>query len=188
MNTLFVFSGPIGSGKSDVSRSFSGKINAPRNSFGATVREIATERGLPVSRTELQSLGADLVASDRNRFCRRVVAIALNDLASPVVIDGLRHIDVLEELKRIVSPRIIRCIFVDAPLSVRLERVRLRDGLTQPELADLESHSTEVEVEQYLRAKADYVADNSKTVGDCVQGIIGWARGQRLVLPISYPL
>jgi dephospho-CoA kinase len=179
MSVLFAFSGPIGSGKSNVSKLFAERIGAKRNSFGGTVREIATERGLPVGRTDLQALGAILVASERDGFCRRVVAVALNDVLSTVVIDGLRHVEILAELKRIVDPRIVRCVYVDAPLSIRLERVRLRDGLSQSELVELQRHSTEVEVEQHLRAKSDYIADNSQTVGDCVERVIEWARGQR---------
>jgi dephospho-CoA kinase len=177
MNTLFAFSGPIGSGKSDVSKRFAEIVGAKRNSFGSTVREIAIERGLPVSRGDLQALGALLVASERDGFCRRVVAIALNDLASPIVIDGLRHVEVLAELKRIVNPRMVRCIYVDAPPLVRLERVGLRDGLSQSALAELERHSTEVEVEQHLRARSDYIAENSGSLEDCVNGLVSWAKG-----------
>jgi dephospho-CoA kinase len=177
MNTLFAFSGPIGSGKSDVSKLFAEQIGAKRNSFGSTVREIAVERGLSINRVGLQSLGAFLVASERDGFCRRVVSIALNNPASPIVIDGLRHIEILMELKRIVSPRTVRCIYVDASPSIRLERVRLRDGLSQSELAKLERHSTEVEVEQHLRAQADFIAENSNSLGECVQGLVEWANG-----------
>src|SRR6266852_1814791 len=104
MKPLFAFCGPIGSGKSSVSRAFAQVIGSAWNSFGATVREIAAERGLPLNRESLQEIGAAEVSKNRITFCRRVIDRAGADPRQGIVIDGLRHIDILEELRRAGAP------------------------------------------------------------------------------------
>lgn len=175
MNTIFAICGPIGSGKSSVSKQFAARIGATWNSFGSTTREIAKERGLPSTRQALQALGADLVANEQSKFCGRVLGAALRETDKPGVIDGLRHARILSCVRKIVDPRHVAVIYVDAPVEVRLQRVKLRDGLSEAQLAELDRHSTEVEVEQKLKALADFVADNSGTTELCVSEIVRWA-------------
>jgi dephospho-CoA kinase len=176
MKTTFAFCGPIGSGKSNVSKSFATQISAGWNSFGTTVREVALERGLPTNRESLQDLGAKLVQRERSLLCRRAIGKAMNVPGSPTVIDGLRHIDILEELRLVVSPQQLVCVYVNTPRDVRLERVKQRDGLSAEQLADLERHSTEVEVELNLKKVADFIADNQHSVEQCVDAIVQWAK------------
>jgi dephospho-CoA kinase len=180
MKHVFAFSGPIGSGKSSVSKLFAAKILAAWNSFGTTVKEVAEERGLATDRESLQRLGAMLVKEDRNSFCRRVVTKATNDKDRAIVIDGLRHIDVLKELRVVVSPKELMCVYVDTPRTIRLERLKTRDGLADNQVADLERHSTEIEVEQGLKAVADFVSDNSQSVEQCVDTIVQWVKKREL--------
>jgi|ERR1017187_951538 dephospho-CoA kinase len=174
MNHLFAFCGPIGSGKSSVSKLFATKHGATWSGFGATVREIALERGLATDRGSLQCLGATLVKNEAGTFCRRVIALTARASDKPAVIDGLRHIAILQELRHILNPRKVVCIYVDAPLTIRLERVKKRDGLSPDQLARLEMHSTEVEVEHRLKGIADFVVDNQKSVAECVDSIMDW--------------
>jgi len=178
MKYAFAFCGPIGSGKSSVSKLFATTIDAGWNSFGSTVKEIAIERGLPTNREGLQSLGAQLVKEERSAFCRRVVAKATYGRGSTIVIDGLRHIDIAMELQSIINPQALACVYVDAPRALRMERVRARDGVSAEQLELLELHSTEVEVEARLRSFAGLIADNAGPVGECVDSIVRWAQAQ----------
>ncbi len=74
-NILF-FAGRLGSGKTTLSRAVANQLGARWNSFGNTVRKIAGERSLPMSRQNLQQLGSDLVDQTPEWFCNRVVAEA----------------------------------------------------------------------------------------------------------------
>jgi dephospho-CoA kinase len=175
MKQYFAFSGPIGSGKSSVSKLFASTMGAGWAGFGSTIKEIALERHLPINRQELQRLGAELVEKERASFCGQVIAKGSNEQKPLAVIDGLRHLSVLEELRRLVGRERLLCIYVDAPQASRLERVRSRDGLSSEELADLEKHSTEIEVKNRLKEIADFIATNSGPVEDCVHTIVNWA-------------
>jgi dephospho-CoA kinase len=181
MKHTFAFCGPIGSGKSSVSKLFAMRVGAIWNSFGTTVREIALERRLPTNRESLQNLGALLVKDERSSFCSRVIGKTTSGSAGAGVIDGLRHIGVLDELRRDISPQQLVCIYVDAPRSVRLERVKQRDGLTEEQLSDLERHSTEIEVEHRLKKASDFIADNEVSVEQCVDSIVQWTQQRNLL-------
>jgi len=159
-----------------VSKLFAKEISAKWNSFGSATREIAGERNVPIKREELQELGAHLIEHERELFCKRVLAPVLGDGEEYGVIDGLRHANVLHELRALVSPRKIVCIYVDVSLEMRLERVRKRDGLDAEGLAKLDSHSTEVEVKTELRKLADFIADNNGTPEECSSLILKWIK------------
>jgi dephospho-CoA kinase len=181
MSNIFAFCGPMGSGKSSVSKMLAARAGIGWTSFGGVVREIALERGAPASRESLQALGAKLVESERESFCRRVVEATTVGSSESAVIDGLRHVGVLQELRHIVRPRMIVCVYVDASRQKRVERLKGRDGVTAEQLSLLESHSTESEVEGQLKAIADFVAENRDSVEECVDSIIEWARKQKLL-------
>ncbi|HXC35285.1 MAG TPA: AAA family ATPase [Candidatus Acidoferrales bacterium] len=176
MKPIFIFCGLIGSGKSSVSKLFAKGIGAKWNSFGTATRDIAGERGVQIQRENLQSLGAHLIKNERELFCKRVLAPVLGDGTECGVVDGLRHAHVLRELRAMLSPRKIICIYVEVSTEERLDRVGKRDGLNADQLAILDSHSTEVEVKTELRKLADFVADNSGTPEECVSRIQNWAK------------
>lgn len=176
MKPIFVFCGPIGSGKSSVSKIFAKQIGAKWNSFGSAAREIAQERRVANNREELQKLGAQLIENEREMFCKRVLSPVLGSGNEYGVIDGLRHADVLGELRVLVNPRKFICIYVDVSSEVRLARVGKRDGLNAAELEKLDNHSTEVQVKSELRKLADFIADNNGTPEDCVAHIVAWAK------------
>lgn len=127
-------------------------------------------------RSDLQNLGADLVAHERESFCRRVLRPVLEANGQIAVIDGLRHRNILDALRKINAPGPVAVIYVDAPFAIRLERVKLRDGLSAEQLSDFEKHSTEIEVERHLKGVADFIADNSRTAEECSEMIASWVK------------
>jgi dephospho-CoA kinase len=181
MNTAFAFCGPIGSGKSSVSKAFAARIGAGWNSFGNTVKQIVDEAGLPLTRETLQRVGEELVQKNPTEFCNRVISGAQLGSATPVVIDGIRHISILELLRSLIFPRSFACIYVESPLQLRLQRVKQRDGVSVERLAVLEKHSTEVEVQKQLRDRADLIIQNSDSLEQCVNEIRDWAAEKKLL-------
>jgi dephospho-CoA kinase len=139
------------------------------------------ERGLATDRESLQRLGAVLVKNETTSFCHRVVELSANAPDKLAVIDGLRHVAILQELRRILNSRKVLCVYVDAPLTVRLERVKKRDGLSPEQLAKLEMHSTEVEVERQLKGISDFKANNETSAAECAKSITDWTQRNGLL-------
>jgi len=64
---------------------------------------------------------------------------------------------------------------------LRLERLRLRDRISPEQLAGLEQHSTEIEVERHFRRIADLALTNCGALEVCEQQILRWAAERRLL-------
>jgi dephospho-CoA kinase len=149
------FSGRIASGKSAISKALAADMGCRRVSFGDYVRKVAAERGLAPSREVLQSLGEELEAADVNRFCRAVIDLAEWQSGSSLVIDGIRHVQVLESLRRLVEPTPLILVFVEADDSLRISRLAERGEGEDGRLGSVESHSTEQDVIEGLPQLAD---------------------------------
>jgi dephospho-CoA kinase len=161
MKPNLIFSGRIGSGKTQLSKAVASALGFRWNSFGSTLRTIAVERSLPTTREHLQALGEVMVANESENLCRRVIVEAKPFGSQPIVIDGLRHCHIRDMLQRLMAPQQLLVIYVDVPDAIRLERLRVRDGLTDFEVRKFEEHSTEIQVAAEIRVIADYSADNS---------------------------
>jgi hypothetical protein len=87
---------------------------------------------------------------------------------------------VKEELRSLVRGDPLLCIYVDAPQALRLERVNARDGVSAINLAELENHSTEIEVKKQLHEVSDFAASNATSIEECIASIVQWAEKARL--------
>ncbi|MBK7534009.1 MAG: AAA family ATPase [Myxococcales bacterium] len=157
-------SGGIGSGKTQVSRQLAERLGWKRASCGDYVRTVAQSRGLGVDRDQLQALGESMIATDIPGFCTGLLAYATWSVGQPLVVDGIRHVAVLERLRQEVAPvPLVLCHLgtADEVRTTRLASVRRSDA---DRLATLDEHSTEVEVKAGLRDAADLVLDGSFTV------------------------
>lgn len=159
--TVVCFAGGIGSGKSAVSGRVATLLGWPRVGFGDYVRTVARERGLDEARETLQEIGAELVAKNLERFCQSVLKQAKRSTDESLVVDGIRHVEVLDAVRRLVSPARLVLIFIDVDLAVRKARL-LEEGINGVRLGELESHSTEIQVGDRLRNAADLVVDGSR--------------------------
>ena len=149
------FSGRIASGKSAISKALAADIGCRRVSFGDYVRKMAAEQGLAPTREVLQSLGEELEAADVKRFCRAVIDSAKWQSGSSLVIDGIRHVQVLKSLRSLVEPTPLILVFVEADDSVRTSRLAERGEGEDVRLGSVESHSTERDVLEGLPQLAD---------------------------------
>ena len=166
--TVIGFSGRIASGKSAISAALAADIGCRRVSFGDYVRKVAAERGLAPTREALQSLGEELEAADVNRFCRAVVDWAEWRLGSSLVVDGIRHVQVLESLRSLVKPTPLILVFVEAGDSRRTSRLAERGEGEDARLGLVESHSTERDVLEGLPQLADIRLSADDSTGSAV--------------------
>jgi cytidylate kinase len=168
------FAGKIGSGKSTVSTEVASALGWTRASFGDYLRSRAQSSGFDQSRDVLQEIGASLVASDPKEFCRAVLAHYKWNAGEPLVIDGIRHEEVLEALRALVAPLELRLIFLDVPDDQRLARLQKVNETVAENLARVELHSTETQVTERLKELADLRLTGTLPVGELVSTVVGW--------------
>jgi dephospho-CoA kinase len=95
-----------------------------------------------------------------------------------LILEGVRHIEILPIVREIIAPTELFIIFVDTPREVRISRLRQR-GCKEGEAFDqVESHSTEIQVPS-LEKLADLRIDGTHNVEDLASEVIAWL-GKRL--------
>ncbi len=172
---LLAFSGSIGSGKSALSTELAKVLNYKYASFGDYVRKVATRTGyINASRTQLQEVGEMLVENGSERFCQAVLQDAEWSQGEGLIVDGIRHLQILETLSEICFPQKLFLIYIAIDENIRKERImsRGRDN----ESASSMKHSTELQVKESLRLKADLIVDGSEKVENNTGLIIEWLR------------
>ena len=172
-SSVIAFSGGIASGKTTLSEIVARTLGCNRVSFGSHVRTIARARGLAETRENLQSVGELLAGGDLKQFCSDVLAQAPWKPGSTLVVDGVRHVEVVKELKALVSPSALRLIHVDVDASSRERRLQERVPGELP-LELLERHSTEIQVRTELRQLADLVVDGTRSADAVASEISTW--------------
>ena len=148
--------GAIGSGKSELSRALADERGWSRVSFGGFVRGQAGARGVEPTRENLQALGEQLIDElGAQEFVRRVLSDYV--AADVLVVDGVRHLPVDDELRKISAQYLL--IFVEVDDETRRRRLGDREGL-EVDLFAIDRHSTEREV-LLLRERADAIVDGA---------------------------
>lgn len=168
------FAGSIASGKSTLSVEVASSLGWECVSFGDYVRTVAQHQGLGTSREVLQSVGASLINQGMEQFCSSVLAQANWKPGQPLVVDGIRHVEVASMLRRLVAPSELLLVFVAVNESIREVRL-IEKGLAQrEELQQIEAHSTEAQVQTVLLGMADLIVDNTRTIKELVKEILTW--------------
>ncbi len=178
MPIILAFAGGVGSGKSTVSSAVARDLGWPRTSFGAYVRAKAQSRGLnPRAREVLQAIGEQLVKDECATFCSAVLSCPDWRRGQPLVVDGIRHVEVLEQIRRMVAPQEVQLVFIEVTDEERAARLQDR-GLDDPaQLRSIEAHSTETQVRTVLPHMADKVVDGDRPLDEVVQDVVAWVRG-----------
>jgi|SRR5712671_528307 len=174
--SVIALSSRIGAGKSTIARELSERLGWPRVSFGDYVRETARNQGMQETRANLQKLGESLVQQDPISFTK--VVLSEVNFRQGAVIDGVRHLEILHTLQKLVAPLPVYLIYVEIDEKVRHQRLSQR-GMTVDEIEAADSHSTEIQVGRALRENTALHApgdgDTSKTVGL----ILEWLNNQQ---------
>jgi dephospho-CoA kinase len=169
---VIVVSGRIASGKTAFADLLAQKLGIVRTGFGDEVKARARARGCAETREVLQEIGADLVKNQPAEFCRAVLTRGNFKSGSGLVVDGIRHAEILTLMRQLLAPQAVAHIHVESSNSVRQTRMdeRKRDG--EIVLSKADSHSTEVQVADTLRRLADVEIDGSHElnamVDDCL--------------------
>jgi cytidylate kinase len=172
---VLAFSGKMGSGKSTLSEHVAKALDWKRASFGDYVRKIAKDEGLDEeSRDVLQELGARLVKSGPEEFCRDVLAQFDWRSGEPLIVEGVRHAEIIEALRRVVAPLEVRLVFLEVTDVRRIERLQMRDSAVVERLKQVESHSTEKQVSTVLPEMADLRVSGDKSISELVLEIVTW--------------
>jgi len=168
------FAGPIASGKSTVAIALADALGWHHASFGEFVRSVARKRGLREDRETLQTVGSELISAGWEPFCSAVLSQAGWKRGCGVVIDGIRHIEAIEALRRIITPLEFVLVFISIIEVDRRPRLSKKGIASKEDLRRIESHSTEAQVSSSLRDKANFFVDGNRPVSEIVDQIIGW--------------
>lgn len=167
MPNVIAIAGRIGSGKTTLSKDVAAALACPRATFGDYVRRRVLDRGLLPSRENLQVIGTELLLDNATEFCRSVISMSGWQKELDLVIDGLRHLITIPIIRRITQPATLRIVYVSVPEDIRLNRLSDRGEGGQENVARIESHSSEQELESLaemadIEIKGD--GDRSKNV------------------------
>ena len=162
MKAAIVICGRIGSGKSTVSAMLASELSLQVVSFGAYVRQMAGLGGQPATRSALQNLGDHLYqrlgASGLLQGALEMAGIHNNET---VIFDGVRHIEVLSEIRRRARNAI--AVYLEASPAVRYQRRRSQGStdLSWQEFEAIDNHLVEAEIGA-LPELCDFVIDASQ--------------------------
>jgi len=158
---VFAFAGHMRSGKSTIGRELADRCGYAYASFGDYIRSVATKRGLDAHRSTLQELGAQLVR-DPVGLTQAVISNVPNfRCGDGLVIDGVRHLAVNEELRKVVAPWRYLLVFVDTEESIRM--TRMASDITTEDVAAAMEHEAESEIDG-LRPVADILIASDESI------------------------
>lgn len=173
-NFVLAFSGGLGAGKSSLTNALAERLGWPRLSFGDHVRKIAQENGRDwKDRAVLQQLGQALILTNVEGFINDVLAPAGD--APNVILDGVRHVEVLFTLREKLNDR-IRLVHLEAPSDIRQERYMQREAVERRLLARYEQDITEAQIARILPQYADLLVDATLPLSFQVDKVADFAR------------
>lgn len=108
----------------------------------------------------MQVLGASLVNKNPTKFCRDVLNQFSWQPGDPLVIEGIRHIEILNTLNRILAPQHVELIYIELSDN---ELKKRRSFSISTYAQGIDNHSTENEYD-LLRGNANLVIDGSESV------------------------
>jgi hypothetical protein len=172
---VIALSGRINAGKSTIARALSDQLEWPLASFGDYVRSEAERLGRSQDRENLQELGSELIHRlGWEAFCRETLgASGLSASSRPCVVEGIRHIDALETLRKIFHPTPVHLVHIDLPPPERTRRfaaVGVDEGVGD----QWEDHSTESDVARALPAEASLRIESEQAPERPVAKIVAW--------------
>lgn len=172
---VLAFAGGLGSGKSALTKALSARLGWPRVSFGEQVRSYAeTLRKDPTDRAVLQQLGQALVLTKREEFVRDV--LNQNPTEDSLIVDGVRHVEILLELRKQVAPRTLKLMYIKADPTVRQERLMERDHVERRVVARYDSDITEAQIGRILPQYAERTLDGSLPTELLVDEVVDFAK------------
>lgn len=158
--------GPIASGKSTAISSLSSEFDLKVVSFGGYVRSIAKQTGGLDTRKALQDLG-EMLLKTIGAPCFLESAIRYADVkkGDSVIFDGVRHPEILAEIRRSCERSIAFYLYASQDERHRRYNARQLVGSSYDEFSDIESHPVESRVSE-LKGVCEMVIDGSQSLGE----------------------
>ena len=175
---VVVVSGKIASGKTTFAKALSTELSVGCVGFGDEVRAVAESRGQPLIREVLQPIGEELVRNDPRGFCEAVLKRGGYTAGQGLVVEGLRHVEVLTVLRQLLLPYVVTHVHISSPDEIRIERMENRGRVGDVALAAVDSHSTERQLNKELPDVADVIVDGSLSVTAMVAAAVAGVRSQ----------
>ncbi|MFH0968928.1 MAG: AAA family ATPase [Patescibacteria group bacterium] len=174
MRTIIGLTGEMASGKDAVAKYLVFKYNASPHKFSAVIRNILRKLCLPESRENMNELSAILRKSfEEDIFSRMMCESVENDNHSCIVIDGIRRLGDMKDLKDLPG---FKFIFIESDLKKRYERIIKREENPCDKNKSFEEfkkeHLGDAETQiAGLKQYADYVVENNGTLEDLYKKI-----------------
>jgi cytidylate kinase len=170
MSCIIAFSGLPQTGKTTLARLLARELKCKFVSFGDFVRQEALNRGiLNATRHDLQNLGQSLVTENVSNFCRSVLRTVEFSGGEQIVLDGVRHKEVLEAISEISQKQPIKLVLLIASEKARRNR-SLQD------IDSIDSHRVESEVKDQFRSIADLVIETDNDEAEALGTLLDWIR------------
>jgi dephospho-CoA kinase len=170
---VVAFAGKLGSGKTTVTRLLAKELGWPRAGFGDYVRNAVRKQGLDGTRENLQRIGSQLLDSSPVAFCTAVLSSSGWETGQSLLIDGLRHVETIEIITKVVYPAAFKIVFISVTEAIRLERLRQRG---ENDVLAAELHSTEQQVSTSVYSRSDLVIDGDRPARLIVSELTKWIR------------
>jgi hypothetical protein len=162
VGVVVTLSGAIGSRRSDLASKLEERLRWPRVKFSDYIKAmIGADGGEPENRTQLQSYGQKLVQNRLEEFVDGVLAMAPDwRPGGDLIVDGLRHVEVLLTLKHKVAPSRMLNVYVSVDPLRREEGAKDR-GIAEQMLYRYDRDLTEAQLARILPAYADLKVDGT---------------------------
>ena len=162
MKAAIVICGKIGSGKSTVANCLASRLSIQVVSFGTYIRQIANRSGRPTTRSSLQDMGDSLFQEiGASGILLGALEEAGIDNCETVVLDGVRHVEVLKEIRRRARKSV--AIYLDVCQEERYRRRLCQSAcfFSLEEFQALECHAVENEISDLVEL-CDFVVDGTQ--------------------------
>lgn len=165
MRAVICLAGGIASGKTTIAQALAETWpNCSVHSFGDVVRRRARADGLALDRATLQETGLRLIAEGWPGFVDELLADVPPD-ADLLIVDGVRHVKAVEELRRRFPSVPVRLVFLSADAATRGRRLTGRTDAAQAL-----GHMVEAELQQVANM-AEIPVDSSRPLDAIVRQV-----------------
>jgi hypothetical protein len=172
MQCIIALAGPTKSGKTTLAKRLATSLAVPYGSFGDQVRKEALRRGLTeCSKAQLQVLRCEMVQTDTRSFCQAVLNDAGYSSEHGLVLDGIRHVDVLAMIRVLVGDQPVELVYLDSSAAGRA-----KGSLEETQrLQEIDSHPVERDAPK-LKSVADLVLDTSEDADRAFETLLEWVK------------
>ncbi len=163
--TLILISGKIGSGKTYWAEKIAQHYICNKNSFSDFLKMWCIKSGLEINRENLQKSGELCIENNFTEFMEYTVLNNFNTINDILIVDGLRHVKVLEYYQKNIK-KVIH-ININLNEDIRIHNIEIRDGVFNKSYDNsfVEKESSE------LRKQADIIINENSNEDDIFKKI-----------------